>query len=47
MIVDLYKMDFKQINIKNKVYNYYDNLVKATQLETRNIRINEKIERIS
>lgn len=42
MIVDLYKMDFKQINIKNKVDNYYDNLVKATQLETRNIRINEK-----
>ena len=39
MIVDLHKMDFKQINIKNKV--------KATQLETRNIRINEKIARIS
>lgn len=47
MIADLYKMDFKQINIKNKVYNYYDNLVKAKQLEIRNIRINEEIARIS
>ena len=28
MIVDLYKMHFKEINIKNKVFNYYNNLAK-------------------
>ena len=28
MILGLYKKHFKQINIKNKVYNYYNNLIK-------------------
>ena len=42
MIVDLYQDHFKQINIKNKVYNYYSNLIKANkQLETKNILIDE------
>ena len=31
MIVDLYQDHFKQINIKNKVYNYYSNLIKANK----------------
>ena len=31
-------MHVKEINIKNRVYNYYfDNLVKAKKLKTRNI----------
>ena len=30
MIVGIYKMHAKKINIKNRVYNYYfDNLIKA------------------
>ena len=36
-------MHIKEINIENPVYNYYfDNLVKATKLETKNVLINEK-----
>ena len=42
IIVFLYKMHFKQINIKNKVHNYYDNLTKAEKFETKNILIDEK-----
>ena len=35
-------MHFKEINIKNRVYNYYfDNLFKAKKLETKNI-LNDK-----
>ena len=42
MVVELYKMHFKEINIKNRVYNYYfDNLFKAKKLETKNI-LNDK-----
>ena len=32
----------KGINIKNRVYNYFDDLIKAKELETKNILINEK-----
>ena len=36
-------MHIKEINIKNRVYNYYfDNLVEAKKLETQNILIAEK-----
>ena len=36
-------MRIKEINIENRVYNhYFDNLVKATKLETKNVLINEK-----
>ena len=41
MRVGLYKMHFKEINIKSKVYNYYDNLIKAKKLE-KNILIDKK-----
>ena len=37
------KMHIQEINIKNRVYNYYfDNLVKAKKLETKNILIDTK-----
>ena len=42
MINDLYKMHFKEINTKNKVYNYCNNLIKVKKLGTKNILINEK-----
>ena len=36
-------MHIREINIKNRVYNYYfDNLVKPKKLETKNILIDEK-----
>ena len=48
MILGRYKMHIKEINIKNRLYNYYfDNLVKAKKLETKNILIDEKKIRIS
>ena len=35
-------MYIKEINIKNRVYNYYfDNLIKARKVETKNILIDE------
>ena len=41
MIVDIYKMQFKQINIKIRFYNYYfDYLMK--KIETKSILIDEK-----
>ena len=43
MITGLYKIYFKEINIKNRIYNYYfDYLIKAKKLETKNILFNEK-----
>ena len=40
MFVIIYKMHAKEINIKNRVYNYYfDNLVKAKKIETKNLSI--------
>ena len=43
MTVGIYKIHINEINIKNKLYNYYfDNLVKGKQLETKNILIDEK-----
>ena len=44
MIVNIYKMQFKEINIKNRLYKYYfDYLIKAKKkIETKNILINEK-----
>ena len=42
MIVGMYKMHANEINIKNRVYNYYfDNFIKAKLLETKDILINE------
>ena len=36
-------MRMGEINIKNKVYNYYfDNLVKAKKIDTNNILIGQK-----
>ena len=47
MIVGIYKVHFKEIIIKNRVYSYYfNNLINAEKLETINILINEKIIRI-
>ena len=43
MIVSKYKIYAKEINIKNRAYNYYfDNLVKAKKLETKYYQIYEK-----
>ena len=40
MIVGIYSMHVEEINIKNRVYNnYFDNLIKAKKLETKNILI--------
>ena len=39
----VYKMHIKETDIKNIVYNcYFDNLIKAKKLETKNVLINEK-----
>ena len=41
-IVRIYKMQIREINNKNRVYNYYfDNLIKVKKLETKNIFIDE------
>ena len=38
-----YKSHVEEINVKNKVWNYYcDNLVKEKKLETKNILIDKK-----
>ena len=43
MIMDLYKMHFKEIDIKNRVYKYcFDYLIRAKTSETKNIFIDEK-----
>ena len=43
MIVGIYKIHAKKINIKNRVYNYYfDNLIKAKKIETENNLMDEK-----
>ena len=37
-------MHIKEINVKNRVYNYYyNNLIKTKKLETKNILINEEL----
>ena len=41
-ILCLIIVHFKQINIKNKLHNYYDNLTKAEKFQTKNILIDEK-----
>ena len=44
MIIDLYKLHLKKVNIKNRVYYYYfDNLTKAKEIETKNILVDKKI----
>ena len=36
MVVDLFKMHFIEIKIKNRVCNnYFDSLIKGTELETK------------
>ena len=43
MIVDLQKKHFKETNINNKLQNhYFDYLIKAKKIETKNILINAK-----
>ena len=43
MVMDIYKMHFIEIIIESKAYNYYfDNLIKAKKLKTKNILINKK-----
>ena len=43
MIVAYIKMQIQQINLKNRVYNYYcHNLVKEKKLQAKNILIDEK-----
>ena len=35
MILNIYEINFEEINIKIRIYNYYfDNLIKAKKLET-------------
>ena len=39
----IYKMDFKEISLKNIIFNYYlDYLIKVKKLEAKNILINYK-----
>ena len=39
----IYKKHFKEINIKNRIRNYYfDNLLKSKELEARNIIMDEQ-----
>lgn len=35
-------MQFKETNTKNRLYNYYNNFIKAKKLESKNILIDEK-----
>ena len=43
MVVNLYKMHYKQITIENRVYNcYFDYYIKSKKQETKNIFIDEK-----
>ena len=43
MIVHIYKVHTKKINLKNRVCNYcFDNFIKAKRLQTKNILIDEK-----
>ena len=37
MMIDLYKTHFREFYIKHEVYNYYNNLIKVKNLETKNI----------
>ena len=40
-------MQIKEINIKNRVYNYYfENLVKVKKLETKDILIDKKTTKV-
>ena len=42
MTVGIYKMHVKEINIKNRVYNYYfENFKNAKQSENKNIFFNQ------
>ena len=43
MIVGIYKMHDKQIYIENQVFDYYDNLIRAKILESKNVVIDGKI----
>ena len=43
MIVDIYKINFEEVNTKTRVYNYcLDCFIKAKKLETKSILIDEK-----
>ena len=43
MIVHIYDMHIKRINLKNRFYNYcFDNLIKGRKLETKNILIDKE-----
>ena len=43
MIVEKYKIHVKEINLKNRIYNYYlTNFIKAKKLEAENVLIDEK-----
>ena len=43
VIVGIHKIHVKEVNIKNRVYNYYfEHLVKTKKLESKNILIHEK-----
>ena len=42
MIVGIYKIHIKEINIKNRVFNDFDNLVKPKKLKTKTVLIDKK-----
>ena len=43
MVVATYKTYFKEVNIKNRFFNYYyDCLMKAKKVEAKNILIDER-----
>ena len=41
-IVDIYKMHIKEINIKIRVFDYFDNLIKVKKLETKSVLSDRK-----
>ena len=45
-IVDIYKMHIKEINIKIRVFDYFDNLIKVKKLETKSVLSDRKTIRI-
>ena len=46
IIVGIYKIHTKKINIKSQVHYHYENLIKPQKLETKNILIKKKIYKV-
>ena len=42
MIVGIYKMHSKKIDVKNQVHYFYENIIKPKKIDTRNVFIDDK-----